>query len=74
MAIQNSGSTFIGNGGELGINVKSNSDWVFSLSGISGENRWCSIVGASDDGTLNGNGRETVTIHANAYDSLNEKC
>lgn len=66
---ENSGTTFISDGGTLQIRVKSSASWAFNFESEDGNTSWIKVNGAS---SYNGQGVEYLTITATPNESDTE--
>lgn len=66
---ENSGTTFISDGGALQIRVKSSTSWAFNFESEGGNTSWIKVNGAS---SYNGQGAEYLTITATPNESDTE--
>ena len=66
---ENSGTTFISDGGALQIRVKSSASWAFNFESEDGNTSWIKVNGAS---SYNGQGVEYLTITATPNESDTE--
>ena len=66
---ENSGTTFISDGGTLQIRVKSSTSWAFNFESEGGNTSWIKVNGAS---SYNGQGVEYLTITATPNESDTE--
>lgn len=66
---ENSGTTFISDGGTLQIRVKSSASWAFNFESEGGNTSWIKVNGAS---SYNGQGVEYLTITATPNESDTE--
>ena len=67
---ENSGSTFVAEGGNLEIKVKCTTNWNFTFESEEGDTSWIKVNGSS---SYNGNKNETLTIRATENTSYEDK-